>query len=248
MDLPTIVDVLRLNPEKLPQWLPTDGPVRFERQTFFASRTVFYPGSGGDRQPVKLCALSRAVHSFVYVDQGVDQHAIPERPYDAELGCQGYPLATSATCLPFPSCRCRSRGGARSRSMSGGSKRDQRVPLSARALKILHEARELSRGTGLVFPSVHVRALGDNTIPRFLRNLRIEAGPHRFRSSFRDRAARCSDAPREVCELALEHVNSDRAEAVYRRTDLFERRRVLMEDWSAFVGRSAEGGEQHVRC
>ena len=41
-----------------------------------------------------------------------------------------------------------------------------------------------------------------------------------------------------VCELALAHVNSDRVEAAYRRTDLFERRRELMEQWGAFLGRS----------
>ena len=60
---------------------------------------------------------------------------------------------------------------------------------------------------------------------------------HGFRSSFRDWAAECSEAPREVCELALAHVNSDRVEAAYRRTDLFGRRRGLMEEWSAFLDR-----------
>ena len=63
------------------------------------------------------------------------------------------------------------------------------------------------------------------------------------RSSFRDWAAECSDAPRELFVLALAHVNSHRVEVAYRRTDLFERRRVLMEEWSAFVGRSSESGE-----
>ena len=121
------------------------------------------------------------------------------------------------------------------------AKRDHRVPLSGRALEVLHEARELSGGSGLVFPSAHGRALSDNTISKLLRDLGIEAVPHGFRSSFRDWAAECSDAPREVCELALAHVNSDRVEAAYRRTDLFERRRVLMEEWSRFVGRSTEG-------
>ena len=67
--------------------------------------------------------------------------------------------------------------------------------------------------------------------------LGIGAVPHGFRSSFRDWAAECSDAPREVCELALAHVNSDRVEAAYRRTDLFERRRELMQEWSAFLDR-----------
>jgi len=60
-------------------------------------------------------------------------------------------------------------------------------------------------------------------------------GGQLFRSSFRDWAAGCSDAPREVCELALAHVNPDRVEAAYRRTDLFDPRRVLMADWAAYV-------------
>ena len=117
------------------------------------------------------------------------------------------------------------------------AKRDHRVPLSARALQILEEARAFKDGSGLVFPSPRARAISDNTISKLLRELAIEAVPHGFRSSFRDWAAECSDAPREVCELALAHVNSDRVEAAYRRTDLFERRRVLMEEWSGFVGR-----------
>ena len=117
------------------------------------------------------------------------------------------------------------------------AKRDHRVPLSARALQILKEARAFEDGSGLVFPSPRARAISDNTVSKLLRELAIDAVPHGFRSSFRDWAAECSDAPREVCELALAHVNSDRVEAAYRRTDLFERRRVLMEEWSGFVGR-----------
>ena len=127
------------------------------------------------------------------------------------------------------------------------AKRGHRVPLSARALQILEEARAFEDGSGLVFPSPRARAISDNTISKLLRELAIEAVPHGFRSSFRDWAAECSDAPREVCELALAHVNSDRVEAAYRRTDLFERRRVLMEEWAGFVGGSAEGGEDQAR-
>ena len=123
------------------------------------------------------------------------------------------------------------------------AKRDHRVPLSRRALEILREAHGLSNEAGLVFPSAHGRTISDNTVSKLLRDLGIEAVPHGFRSSFRDWAAECSEAPREVCELALAHVNSDRVEAAYRRTDLFERRRVLMEEWSAFVGQFPESGE-----
>ena len=67
------------------------------------------------------------------------------------------------------------------------AKRDHRVPLSARALEILHEARELSGGSDLLFPSAHGRALSGNTISRLVRDLGIEAVPHGFGSSFRDR-------------------------------------------------------------
>ena len=70
---------------------------------------------------------------------------------------------------------------------------------------------------------------------KLLGDLGIDAVAHGFRSSFRDWAAECTDAPREVCELALAHVNSDRVEAAYRRTDLFDRCRVLMADWAAYV-------------
>ena len=72
-----------------------------------------------------------------------------------------------------------------------------------------------------------------------VRNLGIGAVPHGFRSSFRDWAAECSDAPREVCELALAHVNANSIEAAYRRTDMFERRRALMEQWAAFLTEAA---------
>ncbi|MDE2882567.1 MAG: tyrosine-type recombinase/integrase [Acidobacteriota bacterium] len=114
--------------------------------------------------------------------------------------------------------------------------REHRVPLSTGALAVLGQARALSGDSELVFPSVRGRRLSDATISKMVRELGIGAVPHGFRSSFRDWAAECSDAPREVCELALAHVNSDRVEAAYRRTDLFERRRQLMEEWAAFLG------------
>jgi len=70
---------------------------------------------------------------------------------------------------------------------------------------------------------------------KMMKALGIAAVPHGFRSSFRDWAAECTDAPRQVCELALAHVNGDRVEAAYRRSDLFERRRELMAGWADYV-------------
>ena len=113
--------------------------------------------------------------------------------------------------------------------------REHRVPLSPRALEVLDEAARLFHGDGLVFPSPTGRVLNHSTITKLLGELGIDAVAHGFRSSFRDWAAECTDAPREVCELALAHVNSDRVEAAYRRTDLFDRRRELMDAWAAYV-------------
>ena len=86
-----------------------------------------------------------------------------------------------------------------------------------------------------MFPSPSWRALHPTTLSGLMLDLDIGAVPHGFRSSFRDWAAECTDAPREVCELALAHVNSDRVEVAYRRSDLFDRRRVLMNDWAAYI-------------
>ena len=91
--MPTIVDILRRDPEPIPAWLDTDGPPRFDRAAFFASRTVYYPGSGDDGQPVKLCALSRAAHTFIYVDYGVDRSTLLKRLRHPEQGFRGYKMA-----------------------------------------------------------------------------------------------------------------------------------------------------------
>ena len=67
-----------------------------------------------------------------------------------------------------------------------------------------------------------------------LRWLRIAAVPHGFRSRFRDWVAEETEHPREVAEAAFAHKVRNPIEAAYRRTDLFERRRQLMDDWEAY--------------
>ena len=100
---------------------------------------------------------------------------------------------------------------------------------------MLREARTLADGSGVVFLSAQGGLLPKLTIAKMVRDLGGGAVPHGFRSSFRDWAAECSDVPREVCELALAHVNTNSIETAYRRTNLFERRRDLMEQWAAFL-------------
>ena len=115
------------------------------------------------------------------------------------------------------------------------AQRPHRVPLSGRAVEILGEARTLGDGGGLVFPSSEGRPLSGSTLSTLLRGLRIAAVPHGCRSSFRDWCGECSNAPREVAEAALAHVVRDKVEAAYARSDLFERRRVLMDNWAGYL-------------
>ena len=113
--------------------------------------------------------------------------------------------------------------------------REHRVPLSRSALEILKEAKVLGRGNRLVFPRVGGKPIGNTAMSELLRGLRIAAVPHGFRSSFRDWAAEETDHPREVAEAALAHKVRNPIEAAYRRTDLFERRRRLMDDWASYL-------------
>ena len=117
--------------------------------------------------------------------------------------------------------------------------REHRVPLCGRALEILEEARRLGRGSPLVFPSVGGKPIGNTAMSELLRELGIAAVPHGFRSSFRDWAAEETDHPREVAEAALAHKVRNQIEAAYRRSDLFQRRRRLMDDWVAYLAQGA---------
>lgn len=115
------------------------------------------------------------------------------------------------------------------------AKREHRVPLSDRAVEVLQQAREIADGSGLVFPTPTGKALSDSTLSKLIRELCVAAVPHGFRSSFRDWCSECSNVPREVAEAVLAHVVRNKAEAAYARSDLFERRRGLMDDWAAYL-------------
>ena len=114
--------------------------------------------------------------------------------------------------------------------------REHRVPLSNRAIEILSEARSLSDGRGFVFPGPRSgRAMFRARFSRLLTQLGISAVPHGFRTSFRVWAQERASTPREVCEAALAHTNPNKAEAAYARSDLFEKRRELMDGWARYL-------------
>ncbi|MDE2864017.1 MAG: integrase arm-type DNA-binding domain-containing protein [Gemmatimonadota bacterium] len=118
--------------------------------------------------------------------------------------------------------------------------KEHRVPLSGRALEVLDGARQLDGGSSpIVFVNERGKPLTRKRPGRLLLSCGISAVPHGFRSSFRDWAAEKTDHPREVVEAALAHVVQNKVEAAYMRSDLFERRQTLMEEWAAYLaGRS----------
>ena len=124
------------------------------------------------------------------------------------------------------------------------AKREHRVPLTRRAEQVLDAARTLSNGNALVFPSPRGKRFNDMALSGLLKMLEVPAVPHGFRSTFRDWAAEETNHPREVVEAALAHVVQNKVEAAYARSDLFERRRRLMDDWSAYVA----GGVGKAGC
>jgi integrase len=117
------------------------------------------------------------------------------------------------------------------------AKRPHRVPLSKRAIELLTEAAALSGGKGLVFPGTKAgKPLSDMTILKLVkRDLGIATDIHGFRTSFRTWAQERTTFPREVAEAALAHVVGDSTEQAYARSDLFEKRRKMMESWAQFL-------------
>lgn len=137
--------------------------------------------------------------------------------------------------------------------------REHRVPLSQAAVYLL-KALPRQAGNPLVFPSVQAgRQLSDMSISAVMRRMQADAEaaaekagepaegagwrdprtgrpavPHGLRSSFRDWAAEVG-YERDLAEIALAHVVGSEVERAYRRTDMVERRRAMMEAWSAFL-------------
>lgn len=115
-----------------------------------------------------------------------------------------------------------------------------RVPLSDRALEILHN--QLGLHETLIFPSPRgQKELSDMALTSFLRKVNAPsttegrvATAHGFRSSFRDWCSENGYA-RDLAERALAHTVQNQVEAAYHRTDLLERRRPMMQSWSDFV-------------
>jgi len=112
------------------------------------------------------------------------------------------------------------------------------IPLTQPAVDILRDmAIEKLEPGDYVFPGANqARPLSNMAMLMLLQDdMKKSVTVHGFRSSFRDWAGDATDHPREIVEMALSHAVGDSTERAYRRSRAFEKRRILMSDWSAFL-------------
>lgn len=114
--------------------------------------------------------------------------------------------------------------------------REHRVPLPEDAVQIITLLQDL-RLSEFVFPSPRLKEkpVSNMAMLQVLERMgRRDLTVHGFRSTFRDWCAEQTNYPREVAEAALAHTVGNKVEAAYRRGDIFEKRRSLMEDWASY--------------
>lgn len=109
---------------------------------------------------------------------------------------------------------------------------EHHVPLSLEAKNLLGSLGP--KGSGIIFKAPKGGCLSDMALTSVMRRLKIDAVPHGFRSTFRDWAGEKTNYPRELAEQALAHTLKDKVEAAYRRGNMLEKRRVMMQDWANF--------------
>jgi integrase len=119
--------------------------------------------------------------------------------------------------------------------------RPHRVPLSTDAIALLRALLAIRRGDAVFMGRDFGRTAGATATRGLAKQIAGESiSIHGFRSSFRDWAAEQTDFPREVAEQALAHVVGSEVERAYARTDLFEKRRALMQQWARYCGQVAK--------
>lgn len=114
-------------------------------------------------------------------------------------------------------------------------RRAHRIPLSDQALSLLRGRLASTRDEGVVFPGAGGRPLTGAGLLKALRSIGPQVTVHGFRSTLRDWTAEETNYPHQVCEAVLAHQAAHSAtEGAYLRSDLFERRRQLMQDWADY--------------
>ncbi|MFN3143747.1 MAG: tyrosine-type recombinase/integrase [Paracoccaceae bacterium] len=113
-----------------------------------------------------------------------------------------------------------------------------RVPLTDAMIEVLEPLKLLKSEVVFEGQKRH-KPLSNMSMLMLLRRMKLEdVTVHGFRSTFRDWAGEVANAPRELAEISIAHKVGSEVERAYARSDLLDRRRLLMERWSAFVTRS----------
>jgi len=115
--------------------------------------------------------------------------------------------------------------------------REHRVPLSLQALDALAGAERLDDSSGLVFPSPLRRGetLSSQTLLQLLRTQDLATTVHGFRSAFKTWCVEQAATPWAIGEAALAHAVGNSVEGAYVRSDLFDQRRLVMQNWADFI-------------
>ena len=120
------------------------------------------------------------------------------------------------------------------------ARKPHRVPLSQAAIDVL---QRMPRRSDYIFPGSRRPTLNAHTMKMLLLRIATGASVHGFRSSFRMWVAEQTNFPGELAELALAHRVSSAVEAAYQRSDLFEKRRKLMDAWADYCSKNQSNAE-----
>lgn len=124
---------------------------------------------------------------------------------------------------------------------------EHRVPLCQRSRDILQIAKTMDPESKFLF-SKNGKKLSNMAMTMLLRKMRPNITVHGFRSAFRDWVSEETNHSPEVAEKALAHTIRNQVEAAYRRGDLLERRRILMQDWQNYCHPQADTKLAHLKA
>lgn len=108
--------------------------------------------------------------------------------------------------------------------------KEHRIPLTIRAKQLIQKAIEIEPDSEYIF-SNKGKSMSCNAMLFLINRMGYEFTTHGFRSTFRDWASEATEHSQEVAEMALAHTIQNKVEKAYRRGDLLEKRKRLMEDW-----------------
>ena len=255
IDTPLVLRVLKPIWEKTPE---SASRIRGRIENVLGWATVHHYRSGDN--PARWNGLLE--HALPSVVKGDHHAALPYAEVPAFLAKLRQQTGVTAKCLEYIVLTAVRLGEAQKATWSeidlnnrvwviAGARmksgKEHRVPLSPAALAILKDMHEVCH-SDYIFPgSRHGYAMGKNQPGKLMKKLMgdAEMTVHGFRSSFRDWAAERTNFPREVAEMALAHAIPNAVEAAYRRGDLFEKRRRLMDAWAAYCAKvdTADAGK-----